>query len=108
MQRDRLTTNLTSPGGACSRCASRRVDSKHGTRGPCFETAATRPPQHEVLLCRTADLNHRARAAVDVDGDAGDEGAGVRAQEAGHAGEFLGLADAADRDAALGHALQEL
>ncbi|MEA2848895.1 MAG: hypothetical protein QOG78_4176 [Rhodospirillaceae bacterium] len=40
-------------------------------------------------LCRTADLNHRARAAVDVDGDAGDEGAGVRAEETGHARELL-------------------
>ena len=37
-------------------------------------------------------------AAVDIDGGAGDVGRGVRGQEAGKIGEFLGLADAAERN----------
>src|SRR4051812_1370930 len=57
---------------------------------------------------RPPDSNDRAGATIDVDGDAGDEGAGVRAQEAGHARELLGLAHAAKRNAALGHAVDEL
>src|SRR5260370_25434791 len=64
----------------------------------------------EVLRYAQDDmiLHHRARTAVDIDGDAGDEGAGVGAEEAGHAGELIGLAHAADRDAALRHAVEEL
>src|SRR6516164_5055020 len=48
-----------------------------------------------TLFCDLC-LNDGACTAVDVDGDAADEGAGVGAREAGHARELLGLAHAVE------------
>src|SRR6185503_18439212 len=91
----------------------RRLSPRPSSRpSPTGRTAAssrsTSWPPSRSSVASNAPSHHRAGAAVDVDGDTGDEGAGVGAQEAGHAGELLGLAHAADRDAALGHALEEL
>src|SRR5690242_11525024 len=53
-------------------------------------------------------LHHRAHATVDVDGDARDEGAGVRTEETGHPRKLLRFAHATEWNAALGHAVDEL
>src|SRR5262249_12445903 len=45
---------------------------------------------------RALSLDHRRAPAVDVDGGAGDVGAQIRHQEAGHVGEFLGPPDPAE------------
>ncbi len=65
-----------------------------------WSRAAAAPACHS--RCAPAGSNHGRGAAVHVDRRAGGEACVIRAQEAGHGGELLGLAHAADRDTGAG------